>query len=150
MTLEEQINADIKTAILAKEKSKLEALRAVKSAVLLAKTEKGSDKILDSAMEMKILQKLVKQRKEAAAIYKEQNRPDLYENEIFEAAIIETYLPEQMDDKSLKENLQAIIEDMGASTIADMGKVMGIASKKFAGQADSRKIAEMVKAILSR
>jgi len=149
MSLEERINNDIKTAMKAREKSRLEALRAIKSAILLAKTEKGAGSSIDEATELKLLQKLVKQRKESAQIYKEQDRKDLYDQESYEADIISEYLPDQMDEKALRENIQKIIVNLDATSMSDMGKVMGVASKEFAGKADGKMIAEIVRSILS-
>jgi len=149
MNLEERINADIKTAIKSRQKEKLEALRAIKSAILLVKTEKGYTGAMDEAAELKLLQKLVKQRKESAEIYRDQQRNDLYEREVFEAEIIGNYLPEQLDDDALKEQLEQIIRKEGASSMADMGKIMGIASRQFAGKAEGKKIAELVRQLLS-
>ena len=148
MSLEKQIMEEIKTAMKARDKDSLEALRSVKSALLLAKTEKGS-KDLNEAGEMGILQKLVKQRKDSAEIYKQQKRNDLYQKEIKEAEIIGKFLPEQMGAEELKQILKVIIDKMGASTMADMGKVMGAASKQLAGKADGKSISETVKKLLS-
>jgi uncharacterized protein YqeY len=148
MSLEEQINADIKAAMLAKEKEKLEALRAVKSAILLGKTEKPGV-TFDETAEIKILQRLVKQRKESADIYVTQQRNDLAEVENFQAAIIEAYLPVQMSEDELRKGIQEIITETGASTAKDMGKVIGEASKRFAGKADGKAISSIVKSLLS-
>jgi uncharacterized protein len=149
MGLAEKINNDIKAAMLAKDKRKLEALRAIKSALLIIKTGKdaGTGEIPES-VEMQLLQKLVKQRKETAVIYKEQNRPDLAEEELYQAKIIEAYLPEQMSVEDLKRIIQEIVAEVGATTIKDMGKVMGAASKKLSGKADNKAISEIVKAVL--
>jgi len=149
MGLAEKINDDIKQAMLAKDKRKLEALRAVKAALLLIKTGKdtSSDEIPET-IEMQMLQKLVKQRKETAVIYQEQNRPELAEEELFQAAIIEKYLPEQMGADELKKIVQEIITLTGATGIRDMGKVMGMASKKLSGKADNKAISEIVKQLL--
>lgn len=147
MTLEDKINADIKNAMLAREKEKLEALRAVKSAILLAKTEK-SDAEISAESEIKILQKLVKQRKESAEIYSTQNRNELAEAELFQARIIENYLPGQMSAEELREEIAKIIADVGAESQKDMGKVMGVCSKRFAGKADGKTISEIVKDLL--
>ena len=149
MGLAEKINDDIKQAMLAKDKRKLEALRAVKAALLLIKTVKdtSSDEIPET-IEMQMLQKLVKQRKETAVIYQEQNRPELAEEELFQAAIIEKYLPEQMGADELKKIVQDIIAQTGATSIKDMGKVMGLASKKLSGKADNKTISEIVKHVL--
>lgn len=150
MTLEEQINQDIKTAMMAKDKVRLEALRAVKSAILLAKTEKGGNDTLTSDIEMKLLQKQVKQRKESAEIYTQQNRPELAEKELAEAAAIEHYLPKMLSDQELTVEIKKIIEQVGAKAPSDMGKVMGVASKQLAGKADGKAISEKVKALLAQ
>ncbi len=145
MGLEEQINSDIKTAMLAKEASKLEALRAVKAAVLLLKT---SPEGLTEESGVKALQKMVKQRKETADIYKTQNRPELAEIEMAQAAIIEKYMPAQMSDDEIKTELQKIITQVGATSAADMGKVMGVATKALAGKADGKIVSGLVKQLL--
>lgn len=147
MTLEERINADIKAAMLAKERKKLDALRAVKSAILLLKTNGSGDAISQEA-EIACLQKLVKQRKESAELYKQQNRMDLYEDEAFQQAVIEAYLPEQMSEEKIRTELQKIISETGASSMKDMGKVMGAAQKAFAGRADNKLVSSIVKEIL--
>lgn len=147
MTLEERINADIKAAMLAKERKKLDALRAVKSAILLLKTNGSGDAISEEA-EIACLQKLVKQRKESAELYKQQNRMDLYEDEAFQQAVIETYLPEQMSEEEIRTELQKIISETGASSVKDMGKVMGAAQKAFAGRADNKVVSTIVKELL--
>lgn len=148
MSLEEKINADIKTAMLAKEKDKLEALRAIKSAVLLAKTDKGSTGDISSDVELKMLQKMVKQRKEAADIYVQQNRQELADVELFQASVIEAYLPAQMSEAEIKSVIAKIIADSGAASAKDMGKVMGAASKELAGKADGKLISQIVKEML--
>jgi len=148
MSLEEKINQDIKKAMLAREKEKLEALRAVKTALLIAKTEKGASNDITEDAELKILQRLVKQRKESAAIFEEKNRKELAEKEMFEAKIIEVYLPEQMSYEDLTKHVQKIINELGANSMADMGKVMGRASKELAGKADGKAIADKVKLLL--
>lgn len=145
----DQISADIKTAMLARDKVALEALRGVKKEFLEAKTAKGGDGTLPDEQAVKILQKLVKQRKESAQIYSTQNRPDLAEIELAESAVIERYLPAQMSDEDLHEVVQAIIQQLGAKGPQDMGKVMGVASKQLAGKTEGRLISEKVKAILS-
>lgn len=150
MSLFEKVNEDIKTAMLAKEKEKLEALRSIKAAFLIAKTEKGANDELTNDVALKIIAKLVKQRKETAEIYSTQNRQDLADKELFEASVIEQYMPKQMSTDELKAALMPIIEKVGAKTPADMGKVMGAASKELAGKADGKMISEMVKAILTR
>ena len=149
MELEKLINEDIKQAMLAKDKGKLEALRAIKAALLLEKTGKDvtSGEIPDE-VELKMLQKLVKQRRESADVFKTQNRPDLAETELFQASIIEKYLPEQMSEEELKGIIQQIITKTGAQSIKDMGKVMGMASKELAGKADYKTVAEIIKQIL--
>jgi len=149
MSLENKINEDIKKAMLAREKEKLEALRAIKTALLLAKTEKGAGESISEEAEIKILQRLVKQRKESAAIFEEKNRNELAQKESFEAGVIEEYLPEQMSEEELKSIISKIIEETGAKTMADMGKVMGMASKQLAGKAEGKLIADTVKSILS-
>lgn len=149
MSLELQISADIKSAMLAKEKSKLESLRAIKAAILLAKTASaGKDELSDDEI-VKIIQKLVKQRKESAIIYSEQNRAELAEAELEQASYMEVYLPKQLSEQELEAELKAIIAEVGASSPSEMGKVMGVASKKLAGKADGRAISAMVKQLLA-
>lgn len=148
MSLEVEINNGIKQAMLGKEKVRLAALRAIKAEILLAKTADGSDEISDAAI-LKIIQKLVKQRKESAAVYTANNRPELAENELAEATCLEVYLPKQLEGAELENILKEIIAQVGAKTPADMGKVMGLATKKLAGQADGRTISETVKRLLS-
>jgi uncharacterized protein YqeY len=147
MTLFDTVNTDIKEAMRAKEKVKLEALRAIKSAFLLAKTEKGSSE-LTPEMELKIIQKLVKQRKESAQTYKENSRPELYEKEIAEATVIEQYLPKQMSEQEIKTEVDAVIKQVGAQGPQDMGKVMGVITKKLAGKADNKVVSQIVKQTL--
>jgi len=149
MALLEKIEADLKTAMKNKEKEKTEALRSIKTAIMLAKTEKGADKNISEEKEIKIIQKLVKQRKESAEIYQQQNRPELAEMELNEAKFIENYLPEQMSDEELTEIIEKIIEETGAESMKDMGKVMGIAQRQLAGKADGKVIADKVKSVLS-
>ena len=149
MTLFDQVSNDIKSAMLAKDKVRLEALRGIKKEFLEAKTAKGADGELTDDMAMKILAKMVKQRKESAQIYTEQNRPDLAEPELAEAAVIETYLPKQMNEEELTEALKAIIAQVGATTPQEMGKVMGVATKQLAGRADGRAISAKVKELLA-
>ncbi|RMG83662.1 MAG: GatB/YqeY domain-containing protein [Bacteroidetes bacterium] len=148
MTLAEQINHDIKKAMLAKDKKRLDALRAVKSAILLAATEKGAKDEVDDSQVMKILQKLAKQRLDAAQIYREQNRNDLAEEEEFQAKVIQEYLPQPLSAEEIKTELQKIIEETGASSKKDFGKVMGLASKKLAGKAEGKTISEILKTLL--
>lgn len=147
MALEEKINADIKSAMLAKEASKLEALRAIKSAILLLKT---SPEGLNDDTEMKALLKMVKQRKETADLYVTQNRKDLADVEMAQAAVIEAYLPKQMSEEDVKAEVAKIIASVGATSPADMGKVMGVASKQLAGKADGKLISTIVKELLSK
>lgn len=147
--METRIQNDIKAAMLAKDKVALAALRAVKAAMLIAKTAEGAVKdALTDAEVVKIIQKLAKQRVESAAIYKEQNRPELAEAELAEAAVLERYLPKALTDEELTVAVKAIIDEVGAKSMADMGKVMGVATKKLAGQADGRLISAKVKELL--
>ena len=148
MRLEEKIQQDIKAAMLAKEREKLESLRAIKAAILLAKTADGSESVADDAL-VKIIQKLVKQRKETAVIYKEQNRPELAEKELMEASYMEVYLPKQLSEEDLTAEIKKIIAEVGATSAKEMGKVMGVASKALAGKADGRAISTIVKSLLS-
>jgi uncharacterized protein len=148
MSLTEKIAADLISAMKSKDKLALEAIRAAKTAFILAKSEKGADSVLSSDEELKIIQKLVKQRRESAAIYKEQNRPDLYEKEVAEADVLEKYLPAKMNEEELTTVLKAIIERIGAKSPADMGKVMGAATKELAGKADGKEISAKVKQLL--
>jgi len=145
--MELQIQQDIKAAMLAKEKTRLESLRAIKAAILLAKTADGSESIADEAV-VKIIQKLVKQRKETAEIYKQQNREELAAQELAEAAAMEVYLPKQLSEAELEEELKKIIAQVGATGPQDMGKVMGTATKALAGKADGRAISALVKKLL--
>lgn len=133
--------------MLAKERVKLESFRAIKAEILLAKTSDGSEKIADEAV-IKIIQKLVKQRKETAQIYKEQNRAELAENELAEAACMEVFLPKQLSEAELTEEIKKIVAQLEASKPSDMGKVMGVASKQLAGKADGRAISAIVKELL--
>ena len=149
MTLTEQINNDLKEAMKAKDTLKLTALRAIKSQLLLAATEKGADGGSSDEAGIKMLQKLVKQRKESAELYLGQGRNDLADPELAEAAIIEKYLPKQLTEDELKPILQAIIAKVGASGPQDMGKVMGAASQELAGKADGKTISAVVKSLLS-
>jgi uncharacterized protein YqeY len=149
MSLEEKINNDIMAAMKAQDKIRLEALRAVKSAILLAKTEKGHADTISADVEMKILQKQVKQRKESAEIFNQQNRKELADKEIAEAAVIEEYLPKMLSDAELTVEVKKFIEQVGAKAPSDMGKVMGVASKALAGKADGKAISEKVKFLLA-
>ncbi len=148
MTLTERISGDLIAAMKAKEKVALEAIRAAKTAFTLARSEKGADSVLTSDEELKIIQKLVKQRRESAVIYKEQNRPELYEKEVAEADVLEKYLPAKMSDNELLAAVKAIIDRVGAKSPADMGKVMGVATKELAGKADGKEISAKVRQLL--
>jgi len=147
MSMEQQIQQDIKAAMLAKEKTRLESLRAIKAAILLAKTADGSESIADEAV-VKIIQKLVKQRKETAEIYRQQNREELAAQELAEAAAMEVYLPKQLSEEELEAELKKIIAQVGATGPQDMGKVMGTATKALAGKADGKAISALVKKLL--
>jgi len=149
MSLEITINNDIKSAMIAKDKRKLEALRAIKSALLLIKTGKDTSFAeVPEELELKTLQKLIKQRKESAEVFKAQGRDDMAEEELYQAGIIEAYLPEQMSEADIKAAVEQIIADTGASSMKDMGKVMGIASKQLAGKADNKIVSQIVRALL--
>jgi uncharacterized protein YqeY len=149
MSLFETVNGDIKKAMLAKEKDKLEAYRAVKAAFLLARTEGGgANATITPEAELKIVQKLVKQRRDAAEIYRQQNRQDLADKETLEADVIEQYLPAKMSDQELENALADVIKALGASTQADMGRVMAAATKQLAGRADGKAISAKVKQLL--
>jgi uncharacterized protein YqeY len=150
MDLFDTISNDIKTAMIARDKIALEALRGVKKEFLEAKTAKGSDGTLADELAVKILQKMVKQRKESAQIFTEQNRPELAENELAELKVIEKYLPAQMSDADLEAAVQEIIATLGATGPQDLGKVMGVASKQLAGKTEGRLISEKVKEVLGR
>ena len=145
-----QISEDIKKAMLARDKVALEALRGIKKEFLEAKTAKGGDGTLPDEQAVKILQKMVKQRKESARIFAEQKRQDLAENELAEVAVIEQYLPAQMSDAELETIIAAIIAEVGAAGPQDMGKVMGVATRQLAGKAEGRAISEKVKEMLGR
>ncbi len=147
MALADQINNDIKEAMKAKAEANLRALRAIKSAILLEQTSGKGE--LDEAAELRLLQKLVKQRKDSIAIYQQQNRDDLAKSEIEEVAVIEKYMPAMMSEDEIRAALKEIITTVGATSPADMGKVMGVASKQLAGKADGRTVSELVKKILA-
>lgn len=149
MSLKQQIDNDIKEAMKAREKEKLEALRAIKSAFMLEMTKSGGGDEIDDASGMKILQKLQKQRKDAAAIYTEQGREDLASVETAQADIIAAYLPEQMSEDDIKAVVEGVVSKLGATSMADMGKVMGAANKELAGKADGSTVASIVKQLLS-
>jgi hypothetical protein len=150
MALTEKINEDMKAAMRAKDKERLEALRSVKSALLLLQTEKGGNKEISEDAEVGLIQKLVKQRKESAEIYQKQNREDLYEKEIKEANILAEYLPKQLSEQELEESVKSIIDKSGASGPSDMGKVMGVASQELKGKAEGKAIAQKVKELLAK
>jgi uncharacterized protein YqeY len=150
MSLEQKIMADLKTAMLAKDEKALRSLRAIKAAILLAKTSEGAGGELKEEEETKLLQKLVKQRKDSLEIFQQQNRTDLAQKEQEEIEVIEKFLPKQLSADELRSELSAIITEVGASSAADMGKVMGAATKKLAGKADGKTISALVKELLSR
>ena len=150
MGLEQKIMADLKTAMLAKDEKSLRSLRAIKAAILLAKTSEGAGGELKEEDETKLLQKLVKQRKDSLEIYQQQNRTDLAQKEQEEIEVIEKFLPKQLSTDELKAEVSAIITEVGASSPADMGKVMGVATKKLAGKADGKTISALVKELLSK
>ncbi|MBO7277988.1 MAG: GatB/YqeY domain-containing protein [Bacteroidales bacterium] len=147
--MEQKIQAEIKAAMLAKNSVRLAALRGVKAAILLAKTAEGASGELSDGDILKIIQKLVKQRKESAAIYTEQNRPDLAEAELAEVQELEGFLPKALTEEEIEAKVREVIAQVGASSMADMGKVMGVATKQLAGQADGRAISAAVKKCLS-
>lgn len=149
MSLEQKINDDIKSAMLARDAKKLEALRAVKAAVLLEKTKEGGAGEVGEEAELRILQKLVKQRRESAEIYAAANRTDLAEKELYDASVIETYLPKQLSEEEVAAIIRELITKSGASSIKDMGKVMGLATKELSGRADNKLISGIVKSLLS-
>lgn len=149
MDLFDKISADIKAAMLAREKVRLETLRGIKKEFLEAKTAKGADGQLTDEQATKILAKMAKQRRETAAIYAEQNRPELAENELAEATVIEEYLPKQLSDEELTAELRRIIAETGATSQKEMGKVMGVASKALAGRADGKVISAKVRELLA-
>lgn len=145
MSLQDKVMSQMKDAMRAKDSNKLEALRAVKSAILLAQTDASGKDGLSEDEELKLLQRLVKQRKESAAIYKEQGREDLAQPELDQAAVIEGFLPEQMSEAEIEAEVEKIIAQTGANGMQDMGKVMGVASKELAGRADGKTISMVVK-----
>ncbi len=149
MSLEQKVMTDLKTAMLAKDEKGLRSLRAMKAAIILAKTAEGAGGDIKEEEEIKLLQKLIKQRKDSLEIYKSQQRSDLADKEQEEITIIEKFLPKQMSPDELKTKLQKIIAETGASTPADMGKVMGVATKQLAGKADGKSISTIVKELLS-
>jgi uncharacterized protein YqeY len=149
MSLEQKIMVDLKTAMLAKDDKALRSLRAIKAAILLAKTSEGAAGDLKEEDEIKLLQKLVKQRKDSLEIYTQQNRTDLAQKEREEIDVIEKFLPKQLSAEEMRAELKMIIAETGASSPADMGKVMGAATKKFAGKADGKTISALVKELLT-
>lgn len=149
MDLFERVSEDIKKAMLAREKVRLEALRGAKKEFLEAKTAKGANGELSDETATKIIMKMVKQRKESTNIYKENGRPELADNELAEAAVLEEYLPKQLTAEELDAELRAIIAEVGATSPKEMGKVMGVASKRLAGRAEGRAISAAVKALLA-
>jgi uncharacterized protein YqeY len=149
MSLKQQIDADIKKAMLAKEKDELRALRGIKSMILLAETEKGGIDELSKEAELKLLTKAAKQRKDSAEVYQQQGREDLANVELTELEIISRYMPKQLSSEELDQEIRSIISKTGAKGPQDMGKVMGIASRELAGKADGKQIADKVKQILS-
>lgn len=149
MSLQQNIDQDIKSAMLSKDSARLRGLRAIKAALLLAKTEKGASENLSEDTELRVLQKLVKQRKESAEIYQAQQRPDLYQIEYEELQVIEAYLPKQMDLDAITAHVKEVIAQTGALNMKDMGKVMGLVNKDLAGKADGKTISEVVKQLLA-
>ena len=150
MSLTEKISSDLKEAMKARDKVALEAIRAAKTALTIARTNQGSDAVLSDEEEIKIIQKLVKQRKESAEVYAGQSREDLAEKEHQEALVLEKYLPAKISDEQLTIAVTDIISQVGATSPADMGKVMGIASKSLAGKAEGKDVANKVKELLSK
>ena len=148
MSLEDKINQDIKEAMRAKEEARLRTVRAIKAAILLMKTD-GSGEAITAEREIQLLQKMIKQRQDSLLIYQQQNRPDLAQKEEEEMAVIQTYLPAQLSDEELSERIRTIIAEVGATSVKDMGKVMGMATKSLAGQADGRAISAKVKELLA-
>jgi hypothetical protein len=150
MALEQKVMAELKTAMLAKNEAGLRGLRAIKAAIILAKTSEGAGGELKEEEETRLLQKLVKQRKDSLAIYQQQNRPDLARKEEEEITVIERFLPRQLDEQALKTALSKIIAETGAFSPADIGKVMGVATKQLAGQADGKTISAVAKELLTK
>lgn len=150
MGLEQKVMAELKTAMLAKDEAGLRSLRAIKAAILLVKTSEGAGGELKEEDEIKLLQKLVKQRKDSLEIFQQQNRADLAKKEEEEIAVIEKFLPKQLSAEELKEALAKIIADVGATSPADLGKVMGVATKQFAGKADGKTVSLLVKELLAK
>jgi uncharacterized protein len=149
MSLKQQIDNDIKSAMLAKNKEELTALRSVKSLILLAETDKGSSGEISSDVENKLLMKAAKQRKESAEIFQKEGRDDLAKKELFELEVISRYLPKQLSESEISSELKKVIDQVGAKGPQDMGKVMGVATKLLAGKADGKLISELVKKLLA-
>ncbi|MCW3125404.1 MAG: GatB/YqeY protein [Bacteroidetes bacterium] len=148
MALEEKINGDLKAAMMAKDQGAMRALRGIKAAILLAKTEKGGTGEVSEEKEIQILTKMLKQRKESIEIFEKQGRADLATTEKEEVAVLEKYMPSMMSDEDIKAIIQKVIAATGATTQKEMGKVMGAASKELAGKADNKKVSEIVKSLL--
>ncbi len=148
MSLETRIMTDLKTAMKAKDQASIRSVRAIKAAILLAKTD-GSGKVIDEAAEIKLVQKLVKQRQDSLEIYEKQGREDLAVTEREEIEVLKQYLPEQMSEKDLQSFIESLIGEVGASSMKDMGKVMGIANQRLSGKADGKTIATIVRQLLS-
>jgi len=149
MSLEEKINSDLKAAMMAKDEAGLRGIRAIKAVILLAKTEKGATGVLTEEKETAILQKMVKQRKESIEIFEKENRAELAAKEKEEVAVIEKYLPAMLGEDEVRAGIQKIIADLGVTSQKEMGKVMGAASKAFAGKTDNKMVADIVKALLA-
>ena len=149
MTLEEKINSDLKTAMLAREEATVRGLRAIKSAIIIAKTEKGANGVVSSEKELQILQKMVKQRKDSITEFEKANRTDLIAKEQEEVTVIEKYLPAMMSEEDVRAAVQKAIADTGATSQKEMGKVMGLVSKQLAGKADNKLVADIVKSLLA-
>ncbi len=149
MSLKQQIDNDIKKAMLAKQKDELEALRSIKSLILIAETDKGAPEEISTDRENKLLVTAAKQRKESADVFSQQNRPDLADKELFQLDVIRRYLPKQLSDDELESAVKSIIAQVNAKGLQDLGKVMGIATKSLSGQADGKQISEQVKRLLS-
>lgn len=150
MSLEEQVMGKLKDAMKAKDEAALRGLRAIKAEIIKAKTDPGANGQITGDGELKLLQKLVKQRKDSLSIYEQQNRADLAQKEIEEIAVIEKFMPAQLSPEVLEQTVSAIISELGATSIQDLGKVMGVASKQLAGKAEGKAIADMVKALLNK
>ncbi len=149
MTLEERINADLKTAMLAREEATVRGLRAIKSGIILAKTEKGANGVITPEKEVQMLQKMLKQRRDSITEFEKANRPDLIVKEQEEAAVIEKYLPAMMSEDEVREVVKQAIATTGATGPKEMGKVMGVVSKQLAGKADNKLVADVVKSLLN-